>query len=157
MHRSPIPIAVLFGALIAFAGNERAFADSPSVTAVLSNSEAVVGEMVELQIKVSGSRDARPPEDIVVNGSGDSRHRDFAPIRNAQFHNHIKRDLQLQNPAAPSGSVYNPVADSPGRRQIAAHTGADAERRRFAWQFLCFSPNSRRATGQRRASSFLQS
>jgi hypothetical protein len=68
MHRSPIPIAVLFGALIAFAGNERAFADSPSVTAVLSNSEAVVGEMVELQIKVSGSRDARPPEDIAVNG-----------------------------------------------------------------------------------------
>jgi len=68
MHRSPIPIAVLFGALIAFAGNERAFANSPSVTAVLSNSEAVVGEMVELQIKVSGSRDARPPEDIAVNG-----------------------------------------------------------------------------------------
>ncbi len=45
-----------------------AFADSPSVTAVLSNSEAVVGEMVELQIKVSGSRDAKLPENIVVNG-----------------------------------------------------------------------------------------
>ena len=43
-------------------------ADSPSVTAVLSNSEAVVGEMVELQIKVTGARDARPPEDIAVNG-----------------------------------------------------------------------------------------
>src|SRR4030095_15663184 len=43
-------------------------ADSPSVTAVLSNSEAVVGEMVELQIKVSGSRDAKLPENIVVNG-----------------------------------------------------------------------------------------
>ncbi len=68
MYRSPIPIAVLFGALIAFSGNERALADSPSVTAVLSNSEAVVGEMVELQIKVNGSRDANPPEDIVVNG-----------------------------------------------------------------------------------------
>jgi hypothetical protein len=68
MYRSPIPIAVLFGALIAFAGNERALADSPSVTAVLSNSEAVVGEMVELQIKVNGSRDANPSEDIVVNG-----------------------------------------------------------------------------------------
>jgi BatD DUF11 like domain len=45
-----------------------ALADSPSVTAVLSNSEAVVGEMVELQIKVSGSRDAKLPENIVVNG-----------------------------------------------------------------------------------------
>ena len=43
-------------------------ADSPSVTAVLSNSEAVVGEMVELQIKVTGARDARPPQDIAVNG-----------------------------------------------------------------------------------------
>jgi hypothetical protein len=67
MYRSRL-ITIWLAALIAFAGNERAFADSPSVTAVLSNSEAVVGEMVELQIKVSGSRDARPPEDIAVNG-----------------------------------------------------------------------------------------
>jgi hypothetical protein len=61
-------MTIWLAALIAFAGNDRAFADSPSVTAVLSNSEAVVGEMVELQIKVSGSRDARPPEEIPVNG-----------------------------------------------------------------------------------------
>ena len=67
MYRSRL-ITILLAALIAIAGNGRAFADSPSVTAVLSNSEAVVGEMVELQIKVSGSRDARPPEDIAVNG-----------------------------------------------------------------------------------------
>jgi hypothetical protein len=67
MYRSRL-ITTWLAALIAIAGNQRAFADSPSVTAVLSNSEAVVGEMVELQIKVSGSRDARPPEDIVVNG-----------------------------------------------------------------------------------------
>jgi BatD DUF11 like domain len=67
MYRSRL-ITIWLAALIAFAGNQRAFADSPSVTAVLSNSEAVVGEMVELQIKVSGSRDARPPEDIAVNG-----------------------------------------------------------------------------------------
>src|SRR5437762_7339557 len=43
-------------------------ADSPSVTAVLSNSEVVVGETVELQIKVSGPGDARPPEEISVDG-----------------------------------------------------------------------------------------
>ena len=67
MSRSRL-ITAWLAALIAFAGNERVLADSPSVTAVLSNSEAVVGEMVELQIKVSGSRDAKPPEDIVVNG-----------------------------------------------------------------------------------------
>jgi len=45
-----------------------AFADSPSVTAVLSNSEIVVGETVELQIKVTGPGDARPPEEISVDG-----------------------------------------------------------------------------------------
>src|SRR5213075_485334 len=45
-----------------------AFADSPSVTAVLSNSEATVAETVELQIKVSGPGDARPPEEISIDG-----------------------------------------------------------------------------------------
>ena len=43
-------------------------ADSPSVTAVLSNSEATVGETVDLQIKVTGPGDARPPEEISVDG-----------------------------------------------------------------------------------------
>jgi oxygen tolerance protein BatD len=43
-------------------------ADSPSVTAVLSNSEATVGETVELQIKVTGPGDARPPEEISIDG-----------------------------------------------------------------------------------------
>src|SRR6266702_859034 len=45
-----------------------AFADSPSVTAVLSNSEVVVGETVELQIKVTGPGDARAPEEISIDG-----------------------------------------------------------------------------------------
>src|SRR6266700_3769192 len=45
-----------------------AFADSPSVTAVLSNSEIVVGETVELQIKVTGPGDAQQPEEIAVDG-----------------------------------------------------------------------------------------
>src|SRR5207248_6342234 len=43
-------------------------ADSPNVTAVLSNSEATVGETVELQIKVTGPGDARPPEEISIDG-----------------------------------------------------------------------------------------
>src|SRR5947208_13526597 len=43
-------------------------ADSPSVTAVLSNSEATVAETVELQIKVTGPGDARPPEEISIDG-----------------------------------------------------------------------------------------
>src|SRR5258708_20456533 len=45
-----------------------AFADSPSVTAVLSNSEVTVGETGELQIKGTGPGDARPPEEISIDG-----------------------------------------------------------------------------------------
>ena len=43
-------------------------ADPPSVTAVLSNSETVVGGTLELQIKVTGPGDAQPPEEISVDG-----------------------------------------------------------------------------------------
>src|ERR1043166_9435918 len=56
-------------ALLAIAGVAQiARADSPSVTAVLSNSEATVGDTVELQSKVTGPGDARPPEEISVDG-----------------------------------------------------------------------------------------
>jgi len=47
---------------------QAAIADPPSVTAVLSNSDTVVGETVELQIKVTGPGDARPPEEISIDG-----------------------------------------------------------------------------------------
>ncbi len=43
-------------------------AASPSVTAVLSNADITVGETVELQIKVTGPGDARPPEEISIDG-----------------------------------------------------------------------------------------
>jgi len=43
-------------------------ADPPSVTAVLSNSQTVVGATLELQIKVTGPGDAQPPEEISVDG-----------------------------------------------------------------------------------------
>ena len=42
-------------------------ADSPSVTAVLSNSEAAVGQMVQLEIRVQGANEANIP-DITVDG-----------------------------------------------------------------------------------------
>ncbi|HEV3409315.1 MAG TPA: BatD family protein [Chthoniobacterales bacterium] len=45
-----------------------ALADSPSVTAVLSNSEAVVGEVVHLDIQVTGAANPKPPADIKVDG-----------------------------------------------------------------------------------------
>jgi len=59
---------ILFVAIAAIAAAQFARADPPSVTAVLSNSEAVVGETVELQIKVTGPGDARPPEEISLDG-----------------------------------------------------------------------------------------
>jgi hypothetical protein len=44
-----------------------AHVEAPTVTAVLSNSEAAVGETVQLQIKVTGSG-AKPPSEINVDG-----------------------------------------------------------------------------------------
>jgi hypothetical protein len=52
----------------ATAAAQFALADAPNVTAVLSNSETAVGEMVEMQIKVTGPGDARPPEEISIDG-----------------------------------------------------------------------------------------
>src|SRR3954469_4925829 len=59
-------ILLAFFASIAMAHLARA--DAPSVTAVLSNSQATVGDTVELQIKVTGPGDARPPEEISIDG-----------------------------------------------------------------------------------------
>ena len=58
----------LIGITVGILAASSAFADSPSVTAVLSNSETVVGETVELQIKVTGPGDASPPEEISIDG-----------------------------------------------------------------------------------------
>src|SRR3954454_5593306 len=63
MHRR-----ILIAIFVTLACMQFAFADSPSVTAVLSNSEATVAETVELQIKVTGPGDARPPEEISIDG-----------------------------------------------------------------------------------------
>src|SRR6188472_4717867 len=63
MHRR-----ILLALFAAIAIAQVARADSPSVTAVLSNSEVTVGETVDLQIKVTGPGDARPPEEISVDG-----------------------------------------------------------------------------------------
>jgi len=61
--------ARIFLALFALiAATPLALADAPSVTAVLSNAEIAVGETVELQIKVTGPGDARPPEEISIDG-----------------------------------------------------------------------------------------
>jgi hypothetical protein len=41
---------------------------SPSVTAVLNNSEAIVGQTVQMQIRVTGARNVEVPESIHVDG-----------------------------------------------------------------------------------------
>jgi len=134
MHRSRIPMAVLLGALIAFAEDNRAFAEPPSVTAVLSNSEAVVGQMVELQIKVTGAGNAQPPEHISIDGleihaTGTSRQfemRNFTTTSSVTY-NYAILPLKAGQFAIPSQTILvggkslrTPeltlnVADSPGR------------------------------------------
>src|ERR1041385_587909 len=59
---------ILIAVLVMMACAALAHADAPSVTAVLSSSQATVGDTVELQIKVTGPGDARPPEEISVDG-----------------------------------------------------------------------------------------
>src|SRR6266403_4511666 len=59
---------ILFAALAAMPLAQFAFADAPSITAVLSNSQATVGETVELQVSVTGPGDTQAPEEIAVTG-----------------------------------------------------------------------------------------
>src|SRR2546423_1743793 len=53
---------------IAIAAMQSTFAASPSVTAVLSDSQPAVGQMVQLEIKVNGTHSAAVPKEISVDG-----------------------------------------------------------------------------------------
>ena len=57
-----------FLAPIAIAAMQSTFAASPTVTAVLSNSQPAVGQIVQLEIKITGANKARVPESISVDG-----------------------------------------------------------------------------------------
>ena len=59
---------ILFLAPIAIAAMQSTFAASPTVTAVLSNSQPTVGQIVQLEIKISGANKAKVPESISVDG-----------------------------------------------------------------------------------------
>ena len=59
---------VLLVTALAATLTSRGLADSPSVTAVLRNSEAVVGQMVAMEIKVTGGTHVRAPNEISVDG-----------------------------------------------------------------------------------------
>src|SRR5215471_9186139 len=58
----------LFAVFGFIASAQFAYADSPSVTAVLNSSEAALGETVQLEIRVTGARGADAPEQIMVDG-----------------------------------------------------------------------------------------
>jgi len=69
--RLHIPRYFICGAAAAFvflSGTHQSVADNASVTAVLSNSSTAVGAPVQLQIKVTGSTNVRPPGSIAVDG-----------------------------------------------------------------------------------------
>jgi len=59
-----VPLLVIGGLLVAHVAR----ADSPSVTAVLGNSQAVVGKMVLLEVKVTGTNSVHAPDQIAVDG-----------------------------------------------------------------------------------------
>src|SRR5881227_1427590 len=57
-----------FAVLGVIASAQFAYADSPSVTAVLNSSDATLGETVHLEIRIAGARGAEAPENIMVDG-----------------------------------------------------------------------------------------
>ena len=59
---------ILFLTPLAIAAMQSSFAASPSVTAVLSNSQPAVGQIVQLEVKISGANKAKVPESISVDG-----------------------------------------------------------------------------------------
>jgi len=66
--RSIVSRRLLIAAALTLLGAADSWADAPSVTAVLSNANTVVGQPVQLQIKITGSSGAKPPREINVDG-----------------------------------------------------------------------------------------
>ena len=132
--RSRIFQQIFIAVFATFVAADFAFADPPSVTAVLSNSEIAVGETVELQIKVTGPGDARPPEEISIDGleihaTGQSRQfeiHNFSTSSSVTYNYTIlplragKFTIPPQLVRAGAGLLRTPeltlnVADAPGR------------------------------------------
>src|SRR5881392_2814491 len=129
-----IHFSLVLVALIASCVVDVALADSPSVTAVLSNSEAGVGETVRLQIRVTGGRNADVPEQITVDGleinrTGTSQHFEMNNfnVTSSVIYDYTIMPLQAGTFIIPpqtirvgNNSLRTPelrlnVADSPGR------------------------------------------
>ncbi len=70
-QRSCLSVCILL--LLSIFLSRQAWADSPSVTAVLGNSEVEVGQTVRLQIRVTGGHNVDAPDQIAVDGLEISR------------------------------------------------------------------------------------
>src|ERR1700686_4510221 len=124
----------------------RAFADSPSATAVLSNSEAAVGETVRLQIRVTGTRSADAPEKIAVDGlqiyrTGTSQHFEMNNfnVTSSVIYDYTILPMKAGTFKIPpqtirlgSSAVHTPeltlnVADSPGRSSSSRSNRGEAQ------------------------------
>src|SRR5947209_17221860 len=68
IYRIHTKITVLIGAVVILCGANAMFAVSASLTAVLSDSQPAVGQMVQLEIKVNGANSANVPETISIDG-----------------------------------------------------------------------------------------
>src|SRR6202140_697356 len=123
-----------------------AFADSPSATAVLSNSEAAVGETVQLQIRVTGARSADAPEKIAVDGlqihrTGTSQHFEMNNfnVTSSVIYDYTILPMKAGTFKIPpqtirlgSNAVHTPeltlsVADSPGRSSSSRSNRGEAQ------------------------------
>jgi hypothetical protein len=59
---------IILGVVISLAASRDTRAASPTVTAILSDSQPAVGQMVQLEIKVNGANSANVPETISIDG-----------------------------------------------------------------------------------------
>ena len=153
MHSSRIGLVLI--ALIAVLGTNTAFADSPSVTAVLANSEAVVGQMVQMEIKVTGANNAGLPTEISVDGleihqTGTSRQFEMHNLTTNSSTVYIYTILPLkpgtftippQTIRVGSSSLHTPalklnVSDSPNRSTRSSQTAQPANTNQLAFAEL---------------------
>src|SRR5881275_2065731 len=134
----------LFAVLGVFASAQLAYADSPSVTAVLNSSEAAVGETVHLEIRIAGARGAEAPENIMVDGleirrTGTSQRIEMnnlnltssviydytvMPLRAGRF-TIPSQTIRVGNNSLRTPALTLNVADAPGRSS-GARPGRDA-------------------------------
>src|SRR4030095_4045074 len=126
----------LFAVLGVIASAQFAYADPPSVTAVLNSSEAALGETVHLEIRVAGVRGADAPEQIMVDGleirrTGTSQRIEMTTLNSnspsSVIYDYIVMPLKAERFIIPpqtirvgNNSLRTPaltlnVADSPGR------------------------------------------